>query len=486
MIAPRSISFRLAVWYSAILFAGLALFGAAMWLDLNRTLTAARSRTLTRRAERLSDLLMSTQELSAAQRALKFRQFANATGGGLIEVFTLDGARVFSSPSPVTEAFPWPSVTALADDEFEEVIASGQAYQVLLRPLTAGPEKLILCMAAPLAGNRQLLHKFSSGLVLAIPVLLLISAMGGYLLSRRALVPVDRISAAARSISATSLSQRIPAVQTGDELQRLTDTCNAMLSRVESAVSEIKQFTADASHELRTPVSLIRLTAELGLNKARDEESRQGFQQIVKVCSQASRLLDDMLTLARAEAGRVGSMREAVDLVDLVSMVCSESRSLAAARGHTLTMTADDDIQASVWGDHSGLCRLVLILIENATKYTPSPGVITVSVSGRPGSITVAVEDNGVGISEANLQHLGERFFRVDSSRGEVEGFGLGLAIARTIISAHGARLSIQSKEGEGSRFSVTFAGQEDRVASRLPVCVAPADTCALERQFES
>ena len=214
MIAYRSISLRLTIWFSSVFFAGLALFGAVMWLDLKNTLTSGRSRTLERRAERLGDLLRDTQADPPGQRARKFQAFADATGGGLIEVFETNGTRALPSPTAAAQAFPWPRVTAIDGDRFGEVTFQGQPYRILAHPFSSGSQALVLCAAAPLESNRLVLSAFSAGLLWAIPALLAISALGGYALSRRALKPVDQITAATRSISVSNLSERLPVPET--------------------------------------------------------------------------------------------------------------------------------------------------------------------------------------------------------------------------------------------------------------------------------
>ena len=457
-MAYRSISLRLTIWFSSVFFAGLALFGAVMWLDLQDTLTSGRSRTLERRADRLGDLLRDTQADSPGQRARKFRGFADATGGGLIEVFQTNGTRALPSPTAAAQAFPWPRVAPIDRDRFAEVTFLGQPYRVLAHPYPSGSEPLVLCAAAPLEGNRTVLHAFSAGLLWAIPALLAISALGGYLLSRRALKPVDRIIAATRSISVSNLSERLPVAETRDELQRLSETYNAMLARLESAVNEIKRFTGDASHELRNPVSFVLTTAELALrNQQIDAASQRAFEEIVAECRKASRLLKDMLTLARADAGNSRLAFEPVDLVELVKVVCSRARSLIDERGHTLTIHVGNSCHATVWGDYSSLNRLLWILLDNAAKYTPSPGAIQVTLAAGVEKVTVAVEDNGMGISAADLPHIFGRFYRADPSRSQVEGSGLGLSIATWIANVHQASLSADSKENAGSAFKIAF-----------------------------
>jgi heavy metal sensor kinase len=455
-MAHRSISLRLTVWFSSVFFAGLALFGALMWYDLKDTLTTGRSRTLDRRAERLGELLHSIEGEPPGVSARKFQAFADATGGGLIEVFRRDGTRALPSPTPAAQAFPWPPAAGVDRDRFSEIHFQGQPYRILARPFLSGSERLVLLVAAPLEGNRHVLETFSIGLLWTVPVLLCLSALGGYLLSRRALQPVDQIAAATRSISVSNLSDRLPVPETHDELQRLSETCNEMLARLESAVTEIKRFTGDASHELRNPVAFVRTTAELALrNQQIDPVSRTAFEEIVAECGKASRLLSDMLTLARADAGDSRLAFETVDLAEVVCTVCQKARLLLEQAGHTLEVSVQDG-GAAVWGDYSGLQRFLWILLDNAAKYTPPPGRIQVTMTVSEEAATVTVQDSGIGISPRDLPHIFERFYRADPSRSRVEGSGLGLAIAMWIATSHHATLRAESAES-GSIFTAVF-----------------------------
>jgi len=457
LIQRRSISSRLTIWYSAVFFAGLVLFGAVMWLDLEHTLMAGRSRTLDRRADRLGELLREIRQDPPLERASKFQAFAEATGGGLIQVLRADGTRPFPSP-PAAGGFPWPKIAPGDGEQFREVGVFGQQYLVLIRSLSLESGPLVLYVAAPLEGNRPILRAFLAGLLWTIPALLALSALGGYMISRRALKPVDQITAATRSISLSNLSERLPVPDTRDELQRLSETCNAMLDRLETAVNEIKRFTADASHELRNPWSFVRTLAEVSLRSSEaDPASRKAFQEIVEESSKAKRLLEDMLTLARADAGNAQLAFEPVNLAELVTTVCEKARLLATARQHTLVLSLEGECHRPVWADYASLRRLVWILLDNAAKYTQAPGSIKVMVMGVADQVLVSVEDNGCGIPAADVHRIFERFYRTDPSRSQVEGTGLGLAIAKWIADAHHARLTVESNESTGSSFQIGF-----------------------------
>lgn len=446
-----TISFRLTVWFGAIFLAGWVLFGTAMWINLKRTLVNERYLTLSHRIDRLQALLEKAQNENAADRIGDYRDFARATGGGLIEVFRTDGSRALPSPTPAAQEFPWPAIRAGSDEDFAFV--RSRDFRVLVRRITVDGQPMYLAAASPDAGNQLVLDRFLEGLLASAPILLLISSACGYWLSRRALKPVDRISAAARSISIRNLSGRLPVAKTGDEIERLAETCNEMLGRLESAVNQIKQFTADASHELRGPLSFVRTVAEVALrNVHADEVSRHAFQDIVEETAKSAALLDDMLTLARADAERGVKVFESLDLRDVVAQACDMARPIAAERQLELNVSVVHS-PVKVLGDSARLRRLLWILLDNALKYTPSPGRIEVELNATEHSATLRVRDNGIGISAHDLPHIFNRFYRADPSRSNIEGAGLGLAIAKWIANLHNADLAVTSHVNAWTEF---------------------------------
>jgi heavy metal sensor kinase len=457
-MAGRSISSRLTIWFSAVYFGGLALFGIAMWFNLEHTLTQTRSRTLDRRADRLIEVLRKTDRDSPQQREKEFRAFAEATGGGLMEVFRPDGSRALPSPSQDAGNFPWPKSSLAGSDRYSEASFGGQPYLVLERLWTSPGGPFVLNVAAPLEGNLTLLRTFRAGMLWAVPALLALSALGGYFLSRKALRPVDEIAAAARSISVMNLSERLPVPATDDELRRLSETCNAMLARLDFAVGEIKRFTADASHELRTPVSVIRTLAELALrNPGADEDSLRAFAEIVEESGRTSRLLEEMLLLARADDGTAHLSFEPVDLAEIVRVVGAKARLLAEGNGHTLDISLPAAELPLVRGDYSTLHRLLWILVDNAVKYTTPPGNIHLILRESGETLVIEVRDTGIGISPSDLPHIFKRFYRGERSRSQIDGSGLGLAIARWIADTHQAELIAESQEHGGTVFRVSI-----------------------------
>jgi heavy metal sensor kinase len=295
-------------------------------------------------------------------------------------------------------------------------------------------------------------------LLWSAPAVLLLASLGGIWISRRALAPVDEITLAARSIGIQSLSRRLDVPSTGDELQRLSETWNEMLARLEAAVKRLSQFTADASHELRTPVALIRTTAELTLRRERSPETyREALRQVVLESERTSRLVDDLLLLARADAGLPSLALERMELTPLVRDVCQQGQVLAESRQLQISTVAPEE-PVFVEANDPALRRMLLLLLDNAMKYTPVGGRIVLSVDRDPGGATVAVRDTGIGIPETALPHVFERFYRVDESRNrDAGGTGLGLSIAKWIAERHHASLEAESVVGEGSVFRIRF-----------------------------
>jgi signal transduction histidine kinase len=450
-----TISLRLTSWFSAIVLCGFILFGVTMWFDLAYSLGQGRDRTLTRRAARFAEVLEATRG-APPDREAQLEKLADVIPeGNLIQIFNATGQRLFPGKLSPPD-FPWPAGSGVTREAYGNLEYRGRPYRLLRLPLPANPPFLIL-VAGQLEDNRNMMARFTKGLAWAIPAMLALSALGGYFLSRRVLQPVDQITAALGSITIGNLSRRLATSNTGDELQRLAETCNEMLARLDDAVERINRFTADASHELRSPVALIRNVSEYALrNPNIDADSKYAFEEILAESVEASRLLEDMLTLARADAGTATTTFEPVELTELIEEVCARLRPLADARDQTVALRRPD-IPSWTSGDRADLRRLFSILLDNAIKYTPTKGRIEVELTTTSSRAAITVRDSGIGIPQVLLPRIFDRFVRADPSRGEVNGTGLGLAIAKWIADAHDATLTVQSREQEGSVFTAAF-----------------------------
>ncbi len=446
------------MWFGSVFFAGWVLFGVSMWATLRHTLTNERHQTLSRRIDRLQDLLEKDASASVEDRNQDYVDFAHATGNGLAEIFRPDGSLELPSPSSAATAFAWPKFDPGNPSLFKTVQSGGQTYWVLAQPFSLNGKPVVAMVAAPDAGNEVVMRNFLHGLLALVPLLLLIASAAGYWVSRRALKPVDRIAETARSISIRNISERVPVSGSGDELQRLAETCNAMLDRLESSVNQIKRFTADASHELRGPLTFSRTVAEIALrNPAIDPASQAAFQDIVDEATKAAVMLEEMLTLARADAAPASLVRRPVDLAALVREVVANTQPIAARQGLNLNVNAAAG-PAPILGDEPALKRLVWILLDNAIKYSRPNGTIAIGLKVEATHALLDVQDDGIGIAPADLPYIFDRFYRADPSRGLVEGNGLGLAIAQWIAESHQAQLTVESEPERGTTFHLVFS----------------------------
>lgn len=453
-----SISLRITVWFSTVYLVGLLAFGLIMRFDLSSSLEAGRERTLNTRAERLVHLATRMSKATAEDRSEEFHEFAEGTPeGDLILVEDARGQQVYPVPPLTPREFHWPRSTPI-QRRFLRVDFQGRRYLVLVAPIRIGGDQLKMYIGGQLEDNRWLLDRFSLGLMATVPALFLLSALGGYFLSRRALNPIQRLTDTVRNISIHNLSQRVPIAGTNDELERLAETCNDMLQRLESAVTRTVQFTADASHELRNPISYIRTIAECALlSTDLTEESRHGFKDIVAECEHAALLLEDMLSLARADAGQALLGAERLDLAAIVRETVERAEPLALRKQQRLSWRNQLNQPAVVVGNASNIKRLCWIFTDNAIKYTPENGSIALQLGLEGQRPALTVTDSGQGIPQEALPRIFERFFRADASRGEIAGVGLGLSIAKWIADIHGASIEVTSGEGCGSTFKILF-----------------------------
>lgn len=285
------------------------------------------------------------------------------------------------------------------------------------------------------------------------PVLLIVSAISGYFLAARALRPIDQIARTVQKISTEDLSARLNLHGSDDEIGRLANTFDSMLSRLEVGFNRERQFTSDASHELRTPLAAMHAILSLVREGERPvEEYRQALDDLSGEADRLRGLVEDLLRLARGDQPGTGQ-RERVDLSVLLCDVADSLRPLAEAKG--LSLVCDVVPGLTVMGDSDSLIRLLVNLLDNAIKFTDHGGV-TVTGRSEAESLTVEIADTGPGIPPEHLDRIFDRFYRVETARF-TRGTGLGLAIARQIVQAHGGKIAVISQVGEGTRFTVSL-----------------------------
>ena len=378
-----------------------------------------------------------------------------APNGRMIQIRSATGRQILppgsdSSPHLIV---PWQAVTT---DEASvlTIEASGDPFRVLVRPVVLAGGRYQIQVGASLAPVVAARERLVWWLLWSIPIGVSLGFAGGYTISRAALRPVEEVARLAARIDVSRLSERLAVPPTGDVVQVLAQTFNAMLSRLETAVQQLQQFTADASHELRSPISVIRTTAELALRQGRtDQDLREDMKEIHDEAKRLTELIEDLLTLARADAGTDAAPMSDVDLVSLAGEVCDQHRLLA--NGRTLDLQLET-ASATVQGHEPSLRRLLIILLDNAVQHTPVGASIRVTVQGHNEHLMVSVADTGEGIPAEELDRVFDRFYRFDPARNRAKGgSGLGLSIAKWITDSHAGGITVSSEVGKGSIFRV-------------------------------
>lgn len=328
-------------------------------------------------------------------------------------------------------------------------------FRMAAQEIFVNGEGIVIEAADPRAKFEGILRQFYSVLFWAVPIVLVAAAVGGYWLSGRALAPVDQIIDEAQAIDPANFSTRLSVPSSGDELQRLSQTLNQMLDRVERSVSQVRRFTADASHELRAPMTLIYTAAQFALRRDRSaDDLKEALKKILNAAKRCTDLINQLLWLARSDAGNKLELIPN-DVVPVVLDVASEASTLAIEKQITIG-TELPVAPAYVAIDEASFRRMLLILLDNAMKYTPGGGSIKVRMLESVNNLEIAVVDTGIGIPAEQLPFVFDRFWRADQVRTrEAGGTGLGLAIARDIAQAHRAELAVESSVGRGSTFTV-------------------------------
>jgi heavy metal sensor kinase len=456
---PLSIRARLTLWYTGVVVALLLLVSVAsysllrwhLFNDLDASLfTVAGVLRDTPPADPASPL---PPDLEPLVRGFLGPEFADA----LMQLLDPEGrvrSRALRPSLPLSREARTNALRGAPTLETVE-LTTGEPARLLTMPVVRGGRIVDLVQVAmPLRRTRQTLFRYVETLLVLVPLGVVLSAAGGWLLARRALRPVDRMSQSALRISAEDLSRRLERRGTDDEIDRLADTLNAMLGRLQAAFGGMQRFTADASHELRTPLTALRGGIEIALRAERSpDEYRRVLASSLEEVDQLIRLAEDLLLLSRSTAGPTAT-RQSVDLEALCLEALEPGVRLAKGKGVTVRLGATAPAVAQ--GDAGALRRALLNLVDNAVKYTPAGGSVVISLDRTHEESALVVEDTGIGIDPADTERIFEPFVRLDAGRNrEAGGSGLGLAIARSIVLAHGGTLEVQSRAGGGSRFTI-------------------------------
>jgi heavy metal sensor kinase len=458
----RSLSFRLVAWYGGVLTTVFVLLAALTFLLLRHYLEANVLDTQARRARQIAGTLVAHagRDREAALAGEVESLYSPEVNDRFIRISRADGQVVYASGRPRNELFEPAHVPAIAGRFLEayprKVALPGGSLLIAAVPATGSDGTLyrveVGTSGAPVEDTlAQVLVMLAVGLPLAFGV----AVAGGFILVRRALEPVARIAGKAEEITQHSLSERLPVVESGDELERLSVSLNHMISRLEDAIRGSKQFVADASHELRTPLTVMRGELESLAQDARlAPDTREALGSALEEVGRLGEIVESLFALSRLDAGDAGDAWQRFDLAELTRTTAEQMSLLATDKD--ISLACDTTAGVAVQGERARLKQVIVNLLDNAIKYTARGGHISLSVRREGAWAVLEVTDDGIGIPAEALPHVFKRFFRVDSSRSrEPGGAGLGLAIVRSICAAHGAEVEVISTAGRGSTFRV-------------------------------
>ena len=488
-IWPINIRTQMMLWYTLIFAILIFLFGAVFYINLQTSLETNIDAELQQHALEianginddngtitvedvtgvlpgLTDPDKATPEPSPTSTAIKTGPAQvplNVDIGPLVRILNNTGQAIYTSPTFLNLALPSISVSQpLHNISWIGTVTAknGQTVRIYSLPLVdSGKVFAIVQVGESLTSLSTTLRSAVLELIIIGICVLLLSFFGSYWLAARSFAPVKKMTSIARHIEAGDLHERVPVPHTQDELQTLALTFNDMIERLEKAFARQRRFVADASHELRTPVAAIRSMTDVALAQSGSVPRDEYLTVLRDVNAEAERLghlINDLLALARTDESKMLLEQEPVRLDLLVSDVAATTEPLATEKGITLEVQAEQP--ATILGDEVRLIQVIMNLIDNAITYTNSGGRVLLQVEIKDNNAILRVSDTGIGIEQRHLEHIFERFYRVDPARTRAAGgTGLGLAIVDWIVRAHNGSISVESQLGQGTTFTVHF-----------------------------
>ncbi len=446
---------RLTLWHMAAMVVVLAIYAAAVLTLVTRQLSG----TLDARLRSDYRWAASMAERAPDGSLTWFEGDPWAEESPWLQVWTPDGRELFRTA--VAWRLPVPGSEALADAPDGRIVAmpaEPAPFRILTDRTVVAGDPVVIQVGRSEALMREEVRDLALLLVLGLPLSVAAAGLGGYWLARRALAPLDRMTARAREITARRLHDRLPVDQPSDELGRLAIVFNEMLARLESSFAEMRRFTSNVSHELRTPLTAIRSVGEVSLRGRRDAAAyRATIESMLEEADRLATLVERLLTVARADHGDRPRADEAIDLGTLADAVVDQLAVLAEEKQQSLTVTRNG-AQPVCRGDRIVLRQALVNLVDNAIRYTPPGGSIDVRVDAANGDSILEVRDTGPGVPESSASVLFDRLHHdpADSDNG-VPPKGLGLAIARWAVEAHQGRLTYSRTPTDETTFHITL-----------------------------
>jgi heavy metal sensor kinase len=458
---------KLTLWYFLTFFLSVLVIFGFLYLRLKHQLMKDIDRILHDEADELSQILSQDPKEIGIIRDCESRVTVRTFYPIYFRILKADGSLLYISKnfneiqySPRDKSMP---NFKEGNEIWEEVRPPGRrrTFRMLHSPVYKGGRLThVIQVATHTRFIRKSLSHFKGNLLAAFPIVLVLGSLGGWVLARRSLSPIGYIASKARSITSTNLDERLATRGTDDEMDELIRTINEMIARLENSFRRVAEFTADASHELKTPICALRGEAEVLLSKQRPlEEYQEGLANFIERFDQLNRMINDLILLSKFDSSEVELKMASLRLDLLVQDMGNLFKILAEQKGIDLRMGRVQEV--TIIGDKVRLQQLFTNLIDNAIKYT-SEGSIRITVEKDEKNAVVQVVDTGIGIPREEQEKIFKRFYRVDKSRSkEGGGVGLGLSIAEWIVGAHRGRIEVESELNQGSTFTVSLPLQK-------------------------
>jgi len=457
---PQSIRTRLTLWYVGVFAGVLLLFGGLTGSFLFLQLRSQLDHYAIQDIETIEGLLY----FDSAGNLLLREDYHNHPESRqvlerLVEVRTASGRVLYRNERLRGQALGG----ALFPGEGEEGysvrsarIADGTRVRLVSRRHILSGQPLVIRLAYSAEPIWSRFDELAFASLLAVPIVLALAGLAGYMLARRVLAPLEEMACHAEQITSDRLDERLPAGEVSDELGHLARVFNGLLARLEQSFDQLRRFTSDASHELRTPLTSIRSVGEVALQKdGSREDYRDTIGSMLEEVNRLTALVDSLLTISRADAGRIQLRPTSFSVIDLAREAAGLFDVLIEDKAQQITVEGDQRLR--ITGDRVFLRQAVVNIIHNAVKYSPAGGAISVTVRDQPGGmIGLEVGDNGPGIAPEHAERIFDRFYRVDESRSrEVGGAGLGLSIAQWAVRIHGGDIHLSTAPGQGCLFQI-------------------------------
>lgn len=471
--SAASIRARLTGWYAVVLLAMLMVYATATYIAVRHEFLEQLDEQLHDEFETAEGRLVRTADGRVAWRDDEHHE-ADHEPERVFEVWSTSGEQLHRSGA-AAKLPPAATAAATSSYHYDTLIADGVRWRTIASPVTVGGHSVVLRIARSEERVLEQLWEVLVVLVLGLPMVVVLAGVGGYLLARRALQPIDHLATEAHRITAEQLHQRLSVPNQRDEIGRLAAVINGTLARLEASFDQLKRFTADASHELRTPLAVVRGIGEATVAERRSpSEYEEAIGSILEEVDRMSNLVDTLLRLSRGDAGTIRLSQEPADLGDLARDAASSLGILAEERNQTLEVAVNDALSVPV--DRLILREALTNVIDNAIKYSPHGSTVRVRVERVGDHAMIAVTDQGPGVSPDHRERIFDRFFRVDESRTRNSGgAGLGLAIAKWAVEIHGGQLTVHDGPRGGSEFRMVLP-----IDSRLSTAQERASQIAL------